>query len=79
MIEGKLYRGTTGSAGEIGHMTLFPEGVPCNCGNQGCTERYIGAIAMAAEAKRRVRERFSIERMVEETLRLYGRTAGTGV
>ena len=37
------------------------------------------AQAMAAEAKRRVRERFSIERMVEETLRLYGRTAGTGV
>ena len=37
------------------------------------------AQAMAAEAKRRVRERFSIERMVEKTLRLYGRTAGTGV
>jgi glycosyltransferase involved in cell wall biosynthesis len=30
------------------------------------------AEAMAAEAKRRVRERFSVERMVEETLRLYG-------
>ncbi len=54
VIDGKLYRGTTGSAGEIGHMTLFPEGVPCNCGNQGCTERYIGAKAMAAEARRAI-------------------------
>jgi glucokinase len=54
VINGKLFRGTTGSAGEIGHMTLFPEGVPCNCGNQGCLERYIGAKAMAAEARRAI-------------------------
>jgi len=54
VINGKLFRGTTGSAGEIGHMTLFPEGVPCNCGNQGCLERYIGARAMAEEARRAI-------------------------
>jgi glucokinase len=54
VIDGRLYHGATGSAGEIGHMTLFPEGVPCNCGNQGCIERYIGAKAMAAEAQRAI-------------------------
>jgi glucokinase len=54
VIEGRLYRGTTGSAGEIGHMTLFPEGVPCNCGNQGCLERYLGARAMVEEARRAI-------------------------
>jgi glucokinase len=54
IINGQLFRGTTGSAGEIGHMTLFPDGVPCNCGNQGCLERYIGAKAMAAEARRAI-------------------------
>jgi len=42
VIDGKLYRGKNLSAGEIGHMTLFPEGVPCNCGNTGCLERYVG-------------------------------------
>jgi len=52
VINDRLYRGTTGSAGEIGHMTLFPEGPPCSCGNQGCVERYVGARAMAAEARR---------------------------
>jgi glucokinase len=51
VIDGKLYHGATGSAGEIGHMTLYPEGVPCNCGNRGCLERYIGAKAMTQEAK----------------------------
>ncbi len=54
VIDGKLFRGATGTAGEMGHMTLFPDGVPCNCGNQGCTERYIGARAMAAEAIRAI-------------------------
>ena len=52
VLDGKLYNGATGTAGEIGHMTLFPDGVPCPCGNYGCTERYIGARAMAQEAKR---------------------------
>jgi glucokinase len=54
VIEGKLYRGSSGSAGEIGHMTLFPEGVPCNCGNFGCLERYVGARAMSDEARRAI-------------------------
>ncbi len=54
VIDGKLYRGTSGSAGEIGHMTLFPDGIQCSCGNHGCTERYIGAKAMAAEARRAI-------------------------
>jgi glucokinase len=55
IIDGKLYRGTTGSAAEIGHMTLFPEGVPCPCGNNGCLERYVGALAMAREAQEAIR------------------------
>lgn len=51
VLNGQLYHGATGSAGEIGHMTLYPEGNPCACGNQGCTERYIGAKAMNHEAR----------------------------
>lgn len=42
VIDGRLYRGSTGSAGEIGHVSLFPDGEKCNCGNYGCVERYIG-------------------------------------
>ena len=35
---GKLMRGSAGFAGEFGHMTLYPDGEPCNCGNRGCWE-----------------------------------------
>ncbi|MFH0947548.1 MAG: ROK family protein [Elusimicrobiota bacterium] len=42
IIDGKLYRGSTGTAGEIGHITINPDGPKCNCGNCGCLEAYIG-------------------------------------
>lgn len=45
---GKLLRGATGSAGEIGHMTYKPDGVKCSCGNSGCFERYLGRDAIVA-------------------------------
>lgn len=51
VCDGKLYRGTTGSAGEIGHMPLDPNGPQCNCGSQGCIERYVGAPYLSIEAQ----------------------------
>ncbi|MDR2426255.1 MAG: ROK family protein [Endomicrobium sp.] len=39
----KLYRGTTCTAGEIGHITVEPGGRKCKCGNCGCVETYVGA------------------------------------
>jgi glucokinase len=50
---GALWHGEIGMAGEIGHMTVTPEGPPCGCGNRGCLEQYASATAikrMAAEA-----------------------------
>lgn len=38
MIDGSLYRGSIGGAGEIGHITLDPEGPRCRCGEKGCLE-----------------------------------------
>lgn len=43
VIGGKLYRGTRGGAGEIGHTTVQADGPKCNCGNRGCLESYVGA------------------------------------
>jgi glucokinase-like ROK family protein len=42
MIGGELYRGAGGYAGEVGHMTLLPDGPQCACGNRGCWETLIG-------------------------------------
>jgi glucokinase len=53
VIDGKPWHGLIGMAGEIGHMTVFPDGRTCGCGNQGCLEQYASATAirrMAAEA-----------------------------
>ncbi len=43
VLEGKIWRGADGMAGEIGHMTLFPGGRQCTCGNRGCLEMYASA------------------------------------
>ena len=40
--EGKLFRGANGYAGEIGHLTVDPAGVQCNCGKTGCLETLVG-------------------------------------
>jgi len=53
IIDGKPWHGLIGMAGEVGHMTVFPEGVACGCGNYGCLEQYASATAirrMAIEA-----------------------------
>ncbi|WP_372518824.1 ROK family protein [Candidatus Ruminimicrobiellum ovillum] len=42
IINKKLFRGNSGTAGEIGHITVVPDGRKCNCGNYGCAETYIG-------------------------------------
>ncbi len=45
-LDGKLFTGSYGAAGELGLVTLYPDGYPCNSGNQGSLEQYasIGAI-----------------------------------
>jgi glucokinase len=57
ILDGKLWRGADGSAGEIGHISIDPfAGVPCSCGSHGCLEVYASATAivrMTREAKPR--------------------------
>ena len=53
VLDGKIFHGMNGMAGEFGHVTIEPEGVPCGCGNRGCAERYAsasGIVRMAREA-----------------------------
>jgi glucokinase len=53
VLQGRLWSGMTGMAGELGHTTVDPQGVKCGCGNRGCLEQYASATAvkrMAEEA-----------------------------
>ncbi len=42
IFDKKIFRGETGSAGELGHVTIDYKGNQCNCGNVGCVETYTG-------------------------------------
>ncbi len=67
IIDGRLYSGTSGCAGEIGHMTVDVNGPRCNCGNVGCWETLASGGAIAREAKRRISqgEQSSLTEMVK--------------
>ncbi|WP_017549909.1 ROK family transcriptional regulator [Salinicoccus carnicancri] len=40
LLNHEIFRGSTGYAGEVGHMIIRQDGIPCRCGNHGCFERY---------------------------------------
>ena len=52
VLDGKLYRGASGAAGELGHMVVEAGGDPCVCGNRGCLEEYMGGAALVRWARR---------------------------
>ncbi len=61
ILDGKLWRGSHGSGGEIGHTTVDPfSGLKCKCGNTGCLELFASATA--------------IVRMTRENLSLFAQT-----
>jgi glucokinase len=51
ILDGQLLHGRYGFAGEVGHMTIDPEGHPCNCGMRGCLETFSSATGMVRMAK----------------------------
>jgi glucokinase len=62
-VDGDVHQGHDGTAGELGHMTIDPDGPSCNCGNNGCLEAFVRADRLAeacgtdtaAEAEERAR------------------------
>jgi glucokinase-like ROK family protein len=55
-IDGKLYRGPGGSAGEFGHMTVEENGPLCSCGNRGCLEAVASCAAIIQAVKSAVEQ-----------------------
>jgi predicted NBD/HSP70 family sugar kinase len=52
VVDGRLYRGGRGAGGEFGHVTVEPDGPPCECGKRGCLEALVGEPGL----RRRLRE-----------------------
>jgi len=51
VIDGRVFRGANGMAGEFGHMQVVPDGHRCPCGNRGCWEQYASGNALEREAR----------------------------
>lgn len=52
VIDGKIWEGTNGFAGEIGHVIVDMDGRVCNCGKRGCLEAYCSSTSLVSETKR---------------------------
>jgi predicted NBD/HSP70 family sugar kinase len=50
MLDGRIFRGAHGFAGEFGHTQVVPDGAPCRCGQNGCVEAYIADYALVRAA-----------------------------
>jgi glucokinase len=56
VLNNAIYDGSHGMAGELGHIVVETNGLPCNCGQRGCVEQYASATAIAALGVSRARE-----------------------
>lgn len=66
ILDGKLHRGATGSAGEIGHTKVADPGEPCNCGAHGCLEAYAGNYGIVRTARRLISKNPDGGRVLQE-------------
>ncbi|WKA54727.1 ROK family transcriptional regulator [Planococcus shixiaomingii] len=56
VMNGKLYHGAQGIAGEFGHMTIDINGEECECGNRGCLQTFVSGTAIAKRAEKQLKE-----------------------
>ncbi|HIE96714.1 MAG TPA: ROK family transcriptional regulator [Planctomycetes bacterium] len=65
LINGRLLKGSSGLAGEIGHLPIVPDGIKCGCGRSGCLETVASDTALARLVSHRVGQDLDIEQIVE--------------
>jgi predicted NBD/HSP70 family sugar kinase len=65
IIGGQVYRGSGGTAGEIGHVLVDEHGPLCRCGNRGCLETYAGADALLELLRRQHGDGLTVDGLVE--------------
>lgn len=70
VLDGKMYRGAIGAAGEVGHIPLAEDGPRCPCGGRGCLEQYVGNRQIIRWVRQQLRRRIKsrIPKLVEGRL-----------
>ena len=52
VLNGRIWHGFQGMAGEVGHINIYPDGLRCGCNNRGCLEQYASATAVIREGRK---------------------------
>jgi glucokinase len=83
-VDGRVHQGHDGTAGEIGHQTINPDGPWCNCGNRGCLEAYaradqLSAACGTATPEEAVRAARAGDERALDGIRQVGRYLGIGI
>ncbi len=68
VLGGHLYRGFSGTAGEVGHFTVDESGPVCRCGNRGCLEALVGADGITEPLRRVYGDELTLRSVVERAL-----------
>ena len=81
IMDNSIYSGFNGAGGELGHMVIVKDGVPCSCGRRGCWEAYSSATALIRMTREKLDECAAADRktlmtdLVAKKGRVNGRTA----
>lgn len=65
ILDGRIYRGAAGMAGELGHVTIDPAGRICRCGSKGCLETVAGVDGIVSALAATYDDAVTIERVIE--------------
>jgi glucokinase-like ROK family protein len=65
ILNGRLYRGSAGLAGELGHVLVDPDGIVCRCGNRGCLETVAATGALVDLLRRSHGEDLTVDAMLD--------------
>lgn len=68
VVDGKLYRGASGAAGEMGHLVIRHGGRKCPCGKNGCLEAYVSGTALAERYTRKFGDSKKSTVIIQESL-----------
>lgn len=71
VVHGKMLTGRRGGAGEVGHVTIYPDGHPCYCGRRGCAEQYLSGPALEASLNSRIYSQIPKRPSAAEIFELY--------
>lgn len=68
VLDGRIFRGADGMAGEIGHTVVRPDGPPCVCGRRGCVEAFAAGPNLARRARERLAADPALGRILHESV-----------